>query len=313
MSRKVSSMGANTHSGINVDIIKNMGDAKLYDCIAETAKVMGDTHCEGCKFETLRCMGEAYLENSEIGTAKFMGETKIKNSKFEKITAMGRLDIEETASVENLTIMGDIHADNLKCGILSVGSKNGNFLGVLKIGKFFNTGNVKLKGNFFGETLESVLNLSLDGTFKFKNLIFLNSLKALCEIECERFYSLGKIGIESVNSDYIFIRPVSGSKVSSIEGSSVMICRDFSASNEFNKIAKNYSDSIYEDYDGNSGILEADIIEADDIYVENVNANCIRGRNIVVGRNCNIKRAEYIDEIEVSKNSIVGERVKEGK
>jgi len=36
-------MGSNTHSGINVDNIKNMGDAKFYDSTAQNVKVMGES------------------------------------------------------------------------------------------------------------------------------------------------------------------------------------------------------------------------------------------------------------------------------
>lgn len=313
MARKISSMGANTHSGINVDSIKNMGDAKLYDCIAETAKIMGETYCESCKFETINCMGESYFESSDIGKAKIMGETEIKNSKIKELNAMGNIRVVETAKIDNIKAMGNIYADNLECGILSVGSKSGNIFGLIKIGKFFSTGNVQLKGNFFGETLESVLSINLDGTFKFKNLIFLNSLKSSCEIECEEFYSLDRIDLLSINSEYVFIRPFSGSKVKSIVGSKVMICRDFSVTDEFKKIPKNYSNGIYEDYDREVGTLEIDIIEADEIYIENVNVNCIRGQNIIIGKNCNIKKVEYTNEFEASKDSIINEKIKEGK
>ena len=285
--RKISSMGANTHSGINVDSIKNMGDAKLYDCIADTVRVMGETYCEGCKFETISCMGEAYFEKSQIGKAKIMGEAEIRNSKFKEVTAMGNFSVKETGQIEN-------------------------FFGIFKINRFLSTGNVKLKGNFSGETLESMLDISLDGTFKYKNLIVLNSLKSSSELECEAFYSMDKIELQGINSEYIFIRPFRGSKVKSLVGSNVMICRDFSVTDEFSKIPKNYSDRVYEDYDSEVGILEVDIIEADNIYIENVNANCIRGQNIIIGKNCNIKKVEYTNEFEASKNSIVNEKIKEG-
>lgn len=311
--RKISSMGANTHSGINVDSIKNMGDAKLYDCIADTVRVMGETYCEGCKFESINCMGEAYFEKSNIVKAKMMGETEIKNSKFKEVTTMGNLSVKETGQIENLKIMGNLYADNLECNILSVGSKNENFFGIFKINRFLSTGNVKLKGNFSGETLESMLDISLDGNFKYKNLIFLNSLKSSSELECESFYSMDKIELQSINSEYIFIRPFHGSKVKSLVGSNVMICRDFSVTDEFSKIPKNYSDRTYENYDKEVGILEIDLIEADDIYIENVNVNCIRGQNIIIGKNCSVKKVEYTNEFEASKDSVINEKNKEGK
>ncbi len=313
MVKKISSMGANTHSGINVDIIKNMGDAKLYDCTAESVKVMGETYCESCKFEKINCIGEAYFEKSEIGKAKLMGETEIKNSFFKEVTVMGSLSVKEIGKIENLKIMGNVYADNLESGILSVGFKNENFFGVFKLNRFLSTGYVKLNGNFSGATLECTLRVNLDGVFKYKNLVFLSSLKSSCELECEAFYSLDKVDLQGINSEYIFIRPFSGSRIKSIVGSNVMVCRDFSVTDEFKKIPKNYSDRVYEDYDREVDTLEVDIIEADEIYIENVNANCVRGQNIVIGKNCNIKRVEYSNNLEISKESNVIEKIKEGK
>ncbi len=306
MSRKLTSMGSNTHSGIKVDSIKNMGDAKLYNCVAEDVKVMGQTHCEFCIFDNINCMGEAYLKNSSIKNAKFMGDTIFENASFETVKAMGKLDVKESSKTDSLKIMGNVSAENLYSKVLSVGSDNGNYIGIFKIGGLFNSVNkVKFKGDFSGETLESVFELELNGTLKFKNLIFKNSFKTLNDIECEQFYSLGEINAQSINSEYTFVRPFPNSKIKSITGSKVMICRDFSSTDEFKKIPKNYSDSLYENYDNKVGVLEVDLIEADDIYIENVNADCVRGKNIVIGSNCHIKQVEYTDEIEISKNSIV--------
>lgn len=311
MSRKISSMGSNTHSGIKVDSIKNMGDAELYNCVAENVKVMGQTHCEFCTLENINCMGEAYIKNSSIKNAKFMGDTSFENSSFEIVKVMGKLDVKESSNIDNLKIMGNMKAEHLYSKILSVGSDNGNFIGIFKVGGLFNSANkVNFKGDFSGETLESVFELELYGTLKFKNLIFKNSFKTLNDIECEQFYSLGEIDAQGINSEYTFIRPFPNSKIKSITGSNIMICRDFSVTDEFKKIPKNYSNSLYENYDNKIGILEVGLIEADDIYIENVNADCVRGRNIVIGSNCHIKQVEYANEIEISKNSTVDNSAK---
>lgn len=311
MSRKITSMGSNTHSGIKVDSIKNMGDAELYNCVAEDVKVMGETHCESCAFDNLNCMGEAYIKKSNVKKAKFMGDTTFENSSFETVRVMGKLNVKESSQINSLKILGNINAENLYSKILTVGSDDGNFIGIFKIRGLFNSVNkVSLIGDLSGETLESVLELESNGKLKFKNFIFKNSFKALNDIECEQFYSLDEIKVNNINSEYTYVRPCPNSKVKSITGSKVMICRDFSVTDDFKIIPKNYSDSLYEDYDNKVGILEIGLIEADEIYVENVNVDCIRGKNIVIGSNCKIKQAEYTNEIEISKNSIVETGVK---
>ncbi len=312
MSRKITSMGSNTHSGINVDSIKNMGDAELYNCIADDVKVMGETNCESCTFDNLNCMGEAYIKSSKIKNAKFMGDTTFENSSFEAVRTMGELNVKGNSQINSLKIMGNINAENLYSKILSIGSDDGSFLGIFNFrGRFSSINKVTLKGNISGETLESVFNLESKGTLNYKNLILLSSFKALNDIECEQFYSLGGIEVNGINSEYTYIRPCPDSKIKTIAGSKVTICRDFSITDEFKRIPKNYSDSLYENYDNKVGILEISLIEADDIYVENVNVDCIRGKNIVIGSNCHIKQVEYSDEIEISKNSIVdkGEKI----
>ncbi len=138
-------------------------------------------------------------------------------------------------------------------------------------------------------------------------------MRATSELECEAFYSMNKIELTGINSEYIFIRPLNRSRVNNIVGTKVMICRDFSVTDEFESIQKNYSSKSYENYNKDVGILEVDTIEADDIYIENVNANCVRGENIVIGKNCNIKRVEYSVNLEVSKDSKIGESIKEAK
>lgn len=311
MSRKLSSMGSNTHSGINVDSIKNMGDAELYNCVAEKVKVMGETHCESCTFDNLNCMGEAYVKDSSIKNAKFMGDSTFENSSFESVSVMGMLSVKGSSKTDSLKILGNINAESLYAKILSVGSKDGSFLGIFNFGGLFSSVNkVSLKGDISGDTLESVLQLELNGILNYKNLIFKNSFKAINDIECEQFYSFGEIEVQGINSEYTFIRPCPNSKINAITGSKVMICRDFSVTDEFKKMPKNYLDSLYEEYDKEVGVLEIGLIEADDIYVENVHVDCIRGKNIVIGSNCKVKQVEYTEEIEISKNSIVDKGVK---
>ena len=311
MAKKISSMGSNTHSGINVDTIKNMGDAKLYDCVAHDVKIMGETHCEGCIFDYINCMGESYFEKSNIKSAKFMGEVEMKNSTIGEAIAMGDIEVVETGTIGNLRLMGSLKAQSLECRILSIGSKTESFLGLFRVNSFINSSAVKVYGNIHGETLESILSVKLSGNINYKNLIFLNSVSSTNEIECENFYSLNRLDIPSINSEYTYIRPFSKSKIQSITGSKVTICRDFSVTDVFKNIQKNYSDNVYEDYDKSEGILVVDLIEADDIYIENVNAKCVRGQRIVIGKNCTINRVEYTSDLEVSKDSKIIEKIKE--
>lgn len=52
--------------------------------------------------------------------------------------------------------------------------------------------------------------------------------------------------------------------------------------------------------------LECDLIEADEIYLESTSAKIVRGKNIIIGENCNIEFIEYVGECDINKDSDVG-------
>jgi hypothetical protein len=53
-----------------------------------------------------------------------------------------------------------------------------------------------------------------------------------------------------------------------------------------------------------SGMLEANEIVGDEIYIESVKADYVKGENVVVGDNCNIGTLEA-ESMKISKNSKV--------
>lgn len=57
-------------------------------------------------------------------------------------------------------------------------------------------------------------------------------------------------------------------------------------------------------------MLETSIIEADDIYLERTKCKIVRGKNVVIGPECEIGTVEYKDTIKVSTDSSVEKQVK---
>ena len=47
----------------------------------------------------------------------------------------------------------------------------------------------------------------------------------------------------------------------------------------------------------------------DNIEVENTRAKVVRGKNIIVGKNCTIERIEYSGEFKVDEKSLVYEKI----
>lgn len=59
-----------------------------------------------------------------------------------------------------------------------------------------------------------------------------------------------------------------------------------------------------------SGVLKTDVIEGDDIELDCVEANVVRGRTVVLHGNTNIARVEYTESCTVDEGARVGETVK---
>jgi len=57
-------------------------------------------------------------------------------------------------------------------------------------------------------------------------------------------------------------------------------------------------------------LLEVGTIEGDEIELENTTADIVRGKNVIIGKNCNVKTVEYSQNLSVDPSSDVKERVK---
>lgn len=57
-------------------------------------------------------------------------------------------------------------------------------------------------------------------------------------------------------------------------------------------------------------LLEVGTIEGDEIELENTTANIVRAKNVIIGKNCNIKTVEYHTRLTVDPSSEVKDRIK---
>lgn len=57
-------------------------------------------------------------------------------------------------------------------------------------------------------------------------------------------------------------------------------------------------------------LLEIGTIEGDEIELENTSADVVRGKNVIIGKNCSIKTVEYSQNLSVDLSSTVREQVK---
>ena len=57
-------------------------------------------------------------------------------------------------------------------------------------------------------------------------------------------------------------------------------------------------------------VLEAELIEGEEIDLQATKAGVVRGRNVVIGPGCEIERVEYSGSLMVAPEAKVGEQVK---
>lgn len=63
-------------------------------------------------------------------------------------------------------------------------------------------------------------------------------------------------------------------------------------------------------YERHRGIFTCNTIEGDNVSVDCVKADTLRGARVFIGENCNIGRVEYTESCEIENGAKVGESVK---
>ncbi|MCI2429735.1 polymer-forming cytoskeletal protein [Candidatus Acetothermia bacterium] len=61
---------------------------------------------------------------------------------------------------------------------------------------------------------------------------------------------------------------------------------------------------------GRQIVLSADVIEADEIYLEATRAKTVRGKRVTLGPECRIERVEYSESVQIDPKSVVKEQVR---
>jgi len=172
-------------------------------------------------------------------------------------------------------------------------SNKGNY----NIKKGIINGYIKNKGDIGGEDL--IINGSLfSRSMEFNDVKVNGKLVIINNCQSENFYCNGKLNIGGLlSSDKIEILIKYYSRVKQIGGDTLVVKK------EDNKFSGKML--FFRKY-----YLEVEEIEADNIYLEYTKCEVVRGRNITIGKGCNIKRIEYLDEVLIDSNSKVKEKIK---
>lgn len=141
----------------------------------------------------------------------------------------------------------------------------------------------------------------IQGQVKAKSLTASGSLTADQDVECEDMNISGGVHIRGLlNVETLLIRLGGTSEINEIGGETIQVKRSGNAPNLLTRI-----------FSANRCFrLSCKSIEGTDIYLENTDADVVRGKTIEIGPGCRIGLIEYTDSLSDSPDSAIQKSVK---
>lgn len=233
---------------------------------------------------------------SELQTLKCSGATAIDGGNYSEVRNSGSLKVRQNLHCESLHSSGATKiAGTVDCsgqvscsGVLAIGEN-------LTAGSLHTSGSVKVEGKLRcgGEVKSSGSLHSADleaDSVKCSGAIQCSALRAASvstsgrleaqSVAAEHFRSSGKLEIEGLlNAEQIEINVCSSSEVTDIGGSTIRV---FQEKGGFS-LTKPY--------------LHVKSIEGDTVELEGTKAEVVRGRFVRIGKDCEIGRVEYTEDL----------------
>lgn len=174
---------------------------------------------------------------------------------------------------------GDIDADIVKCA--GVGRSLGNI----------NCRRMEVAGVF-----------SAGGKIKAEEVEVKGLLRSKADFSTERFTVLGAVMIDGLlNADNIDIKFDRIGRIREVGGDTVSIRPIYNYKGSVSRVFDNFMNMFA------NRRFKIDSIEGNEIYLENVDVNSVRGENVVVGPNCHVGFLEYSKKAKVHDSAQVGE------
>jgi cytoskeletal protein CcmA (bactofilin family) len=260
---------------------------KTETTVKQNIKINGSGTAGGGKFDEVKINGSGKVVGDvECNCLKIDGSGKIEGSvNAESIKINGSGAIEGDIIVTDMKINGSSSLlGNVNVNALVVNGSS-SFKKDAKVQDFEINGSAKVNGRVTGGVV------IVNGLLK---------VKQSCEVE--RFRSRGAIEIEELlSADNIELNIGYYSTAKEIGGEKIIVKR-YSSNNIIKQIISFFKQS--------TDVLEAEVIEGDELDLEVTKAKLVRGKNIIVGEKCEIARIEYTDSLEIHPNAKVKETIK---
>jgi cytoskeletal protein CcmA (bactofilin family) len=214
---------------------------------------------------------------------------------------------------DKISIRGDgTIVNDVECSVMHVFGTSEAMENV-KAGAIKVFGEAEVKGNLQSEEMLIMGTMEVGGTAALKNMKILGTLEVgedltgeeanvkgsisvKGDVEYETFESTGGFEIKGLlNADKIIISLRFGQSCAEEIGGGVIRVKKKSSLLPFGK---------------ETGTLAVKVIEGDDIYLENTNADIVRGKRVKIGTGCQIGTVEYTAEFSQDQSSTIKTKTK---
>ncbi|MBU3204315.1 polymer-forming cytoskeletal protein [Clostridium algidicarnis] len=247
--------------------------------------------------------GGSYDEVKISGSGKITGDL---DCNLLKISGSGKID--GNIKAKDIYTSGSFKSiGNVKCNEFK-GSGSSKVMGDMEADEFSCSGSMKVDGNLNGIDMSISGSIGISKRLSGTNLKCTGVLDVEENCEVEEFKSFGAFNIKGLlTADNIAINIGGYCRAKEIGGEKIEI--KIGPQKVFNFFGlENILGSLFNNYSGN--VLESEIIEGDEIYLECTRAKVVRGNNIFIGKDCEIERVEYKGELTIEDSKAVKESIK---
>lgn len=208
----------------------------------------------------------------DLGNLSIMGESAMNGGEYRKVSVMGSLSLSDQVKARQISVMGDLNSDSdIICQKISV-------MGSATLKQLKSTNTISVMGQMNTTDINAEV-LDVKG-----EVVCTNNL------ECGELEVRGAVNVGNLlSAERLWIKSTHPSKAKEIGGKSIKV----------------RSRVLF-----TGTVLSADMIEFDEIDIECVKADVVRGANIIIGKNCKINLVEYTDKLVYHPNAQIGRKVK---
>lgn len=247
--------------------------------------ISGSSSSNGGEYRNVKISGAARIDGDvrcinfhTSGSSKIAGNVTAQNISTSGSTKVqGNLDCEDLDGSGAFKIAGNIEADMIRV-----------------------SGAFETNGKTSAKEIHTSGSCAFGNDVKTQKIHTSGSLKVDGNCDAEQFESSGAFTIKGLlNAESADINVQGKCEVNEIGGNKIRVYSKKGMAVFFNLF------SVFSDR-----TLYCKVIEGDDIELSNVTCDLVRGRNIIINENCNIKRIEYDENFENKSNCEIKDVIK---